>query len=339
MTLPLSGNDAADPDWARLPRRRIPGFVTALYRGGERQVDLRAPYRVIPVQQAPGTAGILPPIFKLQMQTTTPLNNADGVGMEFRAEKYRLRAVVQAQVRLNRPSLEFHLGIDNGNVDARLILHNAAGLKLAFDSAVDAGGPRNVTWYSPAGSISFPISGPVPLAFDVRQDLYVDTQFASGTASFSAGGNYDFNADLGLTYHGGKFDVVGPRGVTARKALMDNITGVSIAPRRFAFRHALTITAGVGAVGFTAGPQLVLGTRLEVKQGGNTGIIQCQGAALTMGIKGGVGWTIPRLVTKFVNSFLALIRVAEIADHGGVFTNWKYLFTQKAETSGQICEG
>jgi hypothetical protein len=73
-------------------------------------------------------------------------------------------------------------------------------------------------------------------------------------------------------------------------------------------------------VGVTAGPQLVLGTRLEVKQGGNTGIIQCQGAALTMGIKGGVGWTIPRLVTKFVNFLLALIRVSQVAHHAGIYT-------------------
>jgi len=327
MSLPLSGDDAATSDWASIrPAAEGPRLQSLAYRMPARQ-------------QRPGTAGILPPVFKLNLQTTTPLNDADGWGMEFRGEKYGLRAVVQAQVRLQKPWLEFHLSINSGHVDARLILHNAAGLKLAFDSAVDSGGPRNVNWYSPAGSFSFPISGSVPLAFDVRQELYMDIQFLSGTSSFSAGGNYDFNGDLGLTYQNAKFDFVGPKGLTERKRVMDNVTGVAIAPRRFAFRHAVIVTAGVGGAGFTAGPQLIVGTRLEVKQGGNTGIIQCQGAALTMGVKGGVGWTIPRLLAKFVNLFLNLIQVQEIADHGGIHTNWKFLFTQKTETAGQICGG
>jgi hypothetical protein len=326
MSLPLSGNDAASSDWARaLPTPD----------GGLRP----AAYRTAALQQMPGTPGILPPIFKLKMQTTTPLNDADGVGMEFRGEQFGLRAVVQAQIRLDKPWLEFKLNITNGNVDSRLILHNAAGLKLAFDSAVDEGGPRNVKWYSPAGSISFPISGPVPLAFDVRQDLYLDTQFLSGSSSFSAGGDWDFNADVGLTYQNTKFVFVGPKGLTARKRVMDNVTGVSIAPRRFAFRHALIVTAGVGGAGFTAGPQLILGTRLEVKQAGNTAIVQCQGVALTMGVKGGVGWTIPRLLARFVNIFLSLLRVQQIEDHGGIHSDWNFLFAEKTETSGHICGG
>lgn len=325
VTLPLTDSDASSSDWATAPqmlspRDSGPRFLSAAYQ--------------------------LPPVFRLSTQAQTPLNNADGVGMEFRGEKYGLRAVVQAQVRLQKPSLEFHLSLNNGVVNSKLILHNAAGLKIAFDSAVDEGGPRNITWFSPAGSLSFPISGPVPLAFDVRQELYLDTQFASGTSSFSAGGNYDFNADIGLTYQSGKFDVVGPKGVTARKDMIEHISGVSLAPRRFAFRHALIITAGVGGAGFTAGPRLVVGTRLEVKHGGNLGIIQCQDVVLSMGVKGGVGWTVPRLLTQFVNAFLSLVRAQQISDHGGITTDWKILFTQKeqvasgttgTDTHSQIC--
>ncbi len=332
MTLPLSGDDAASSEWASMPPMGTPGSVSGAQRGAQPRFQLAA-YQ-------------LPPVFRLRMQATTPLNDADGWGMEFRGEKYGLRAVVQAQVRLQQPWLEFHLGIDNGKIDARLVLHNAAGLKLAFDSAVDEGGPRNVTWSLPAGSLSFPISGPVPLAFDVRQELYIDTQFASGASSFSAGGAYDFSGDVGLIYQNGTFDVIGPKGLTPRKEIMDHVTGISLAPRRFAFRHALIVTAGVGGAGFTAGPQLVLGTRLEVKNGGNIGIIQCQAVALTMGAKGGVGWTVPRLIVKFVNVFLSFVRVEPIQDHGGVYTGWKYLFTRNAhaavgvkgeDTESKIC--
>jgi hypothetical protein len=334
-TLPLDGDDAIPPDWAGIPRAHAPRIENASF--SYPAVFFRPAAYAFAPQNSPQTPGILPKAFKLQMQTLTPLNNADGVGMEFGGEKYGLRAAVQAQLRLNQPSLEFSLGINNGQVNATLILHNAAGLKLAFDSAVDEGGPRNITWYSPAGSISFPVSGPVPLAFDVRQELFLEAQFMSGSSSFSAGGNYDFNADIGFTYQNKQFNLVAPKGLTVRKAIMDNMTGVAIAPRRFAFRHAITVTAGLGGAGFTIGPQLILGTRIEVKEGGDTGIVQCKGATLTMGVKGGVGWTIPRPIAKVVNFFLNLVQVKPIQDHGGIHTDWKYWLNQQVQTGGAIC--
>jgi hypothetical protein len=219
-TLPLSGDDAISSDWASLIEPKSPTSASSQRWNGAYLVP--AAYQ-------------LPPVFRLKMQAPTPLNNADGIGMEFRSEKYGLRTVVQAQVRLQKPSLEFNLSIHSGSVNGTIILHNAAGLRLAFDSAVDEGGPRNVTWFAPAGSMSFPISGPVPLAFDVRQELYLDAQFAAGASSFNAGGNYDLNADFGLTFQKGKLEAVGPKSITARKDVIDNITGISIAPRRFAF--------------------------------------------------------------------------------------------------------
>jgi len=330
-TYPLDGDDAIPPDWAGIPKGLTPGMesTTSNYPASF--------LRTVAYNDPPRAPGILPPIFKLQMQTLTPLNNNEGVGMEFRGEKYGLRAVVQAQVRLKQPSLDFKLNIDNGAVESTLILHNAAGLRLAFDSAVDEGGPRHITWAAPFGSMSFPVGGPVPLAFDLRQDLFLDVQFLSGTSSFSAGGDYDFNADFGFTYRNKQFNVITPQGLTIRKAIMNNMNGVSIAPRSFAFRHAITATAGIGGAGFTIGPQLVLGTRIQVKEAGDTAIVQCKGSTLMMGVKGGVGWTIPRPLAQVVNFFLNIVNAKPIKDHGGIHTDWKYWVNRKAEEGGSIC--
>jgi hypothetical protein len=330
-TSPLDGDDAIPPDWART--RWTPTLQNASTSSNYPASFLRT----VAYNDPPRAPGILPPAFKLQMQTLTPLNNDDGIGMEFRGEKYGLRAVVQAQVRLKQPSLEFHLSINNGTVESTLILHNAAGLRLAFDSAVDEGGPRRIKWAAPFGSMSFPVGGPVPLSFDLRQDLFLDVQFLAGTSSFSAGGDYDFNADFGFTYHNKQFSVITPQGLTIRKAIMNNMTGVSIAPRSFAFRHAITATAGLGGAGFTIGPQLVIGTRIEVKEGGDTGIVQCKGSTLLMGVKGGVGWTIPRVLAPVINFFLNLVRQKPIQDHGGIHTDWKFWVNRKAEEGGNIC--
>jgi hypothetical protein len=328
---PLDGDDAVPPDWETISQEYAPGhgrpsssYPAAVLRNAAFTEMAQAP-------------GILPPVFKLQMQAGEPIKDSDGLGVEFRGDKYGLRTVVQVQLRLDQPWLEFSLHVDNGAVDSKLVLHNAAGLKLAFDSAVDEGGPRRISWYAPVGSKSFPLSTTVPLAFDIRQDLYLDAQFLSGSSSFSAGGNYDFNADIGFTYQNKNFTVVAPKGLTVTKAVMNNMTGVSIAPRRFAIRHAIIATAGLGGAGFTIGPQLILGTRIEVKEGGDTGIVQCKGSRLKMGIKGGVGWTIPQVLAKVVNFFLNLLRTKPIKDHGGIHTDWKYWVDRDAEVGGAIC--
>lgn len=290
-------------------------------------------------QDGPRYPGIIPQPFNLELKTSKPLNNADGIGMEFSHEGNGARIIVQVQLRTNKPRLEAHIGIDHGNVNARVILHNAAGLKLAFDSAVNEQFPGAVRWYSPAGQLSFPLSGPVPLSFDVRQDLYLDAEFAARKSSFSAGGDFDLNADFGFIYQNGKFDALGPKGINARTSVLHNITGVSIGPRRFAMRHAIIATAGLGGAGFTIGPQLIVGTRMEVKKGSDVALVDCRGASLAMGVKGGVGWTIPRPIQRVVNFFLKLINVTPMADRGGVFTDWKYLFNRSAQSNSAICGG
>ena len=324
MNLPLEGPDAAPPERSAVPEMQD-RFDALLLAGGTPAI------KPVAFFQTPGSAGILPTSPKVGFEAARPLINSDGIGVELRHQGHGVRLVAQAQLRMKAPSVEFHLSIDNGTVDAKVLLHNAAGLKLAFDSAVSDDFSGNLNWYwIPPGSLSIPLSGPVPLSIDARQEVWVQTVFSAKHSSFSAGGDYDINADFGVTYHNKKFTLLGPQGITVRKSMLNNMTGVSLGPRGLVISHNLIVTGGLGMGGFTTGPSLHIGTSVGAALGSNIGIIQCSTVSLAMNVRGGVGWTIPHPVAKFVNFFLHIVNVAPIPDHGGILSRWKQLFNKYA---------
>jgi hypothetical protein len=334
-TFPIEGEDAASPEWAA----QLPAI--APHRPS---VSLEAPGAVVrwaylrsPPQSGPVAPGI-PQGLNTQFYTK-PLRPSEGPGAELRHGGSGLRLVTQVQIRAPKPSLDFHIRIDNGNVDAAIVLKNAAGLKLAFDSAADETFAGQVNWYAAGPDFSIPLSGPVPLSITLKQGIWVRTAFSARSASFSAAGDYDLNADIGMTYSKGKFALVGPKAVQVRQSLLQNMGGVSIGPRGLVISHQGSLTAGVGAFGFTTGPQFELGTSFGIAQGSNVGIVNCRGVTLAMNLRGGVGWTIPKPVQKFVNFFLRLVRARQIEDYGGIRTNWLKLLQLQAQSESPICGG
>jgi hypothetical protein len=336
VTFPLEGADAALPEWSRTPGAIAPSRAPAA--PGRALLVTPAALRAARAQNAPVSPGITQ---RLNLTWhTTPLNDAHGIGAELRHDARGIRLIAQVQIRVPAPSLDFHLKIWNKYATGRLILKNAAGLTLAFDGATGEAFSGNVNWHSIGPGFSIPLAGPVPLAVDVRQDIWVRTAFSARQSMFSAGGDYGLNGDVGLAFQGTHFMTVGPKGLTVERSLMRNMNAVSMGPSGLVISHVATVTAGVGAWGFTTGPSFGLATSLGVAQGSSAGIVQCQGATLSMHVQGGVGWTIPQAVAKFVNFFLDILRVKPIPDHGGAYTDWRPLFPpMRAQTESQVCGG
>jgi hypothetical protein len=340
VEFPLEGDVATPPEWSVVPPRIAPAAWSS------------PPARTIPFfwkpvalgltavqQQLPGAPGILPIVPPLKWHTK-PLVNADGIGVDLRHESTGLRVIAQVQMRLERPRLDFHLSIEDKKVEARVILKNAAGLRVAFDAAGNEAFAGTVDWYAPApGVLTIPLSGPAGLHVDVRQGIWVRTVFSARQTMFSAGGDYVLNGDIGFTFHDGKFEEVGPKGLTVRQSLMSNMSGVSMGPAGMVISHQVTITAGVGFWQFTTGPTADIGTSVGVAQGSSIGIVNCRGANITMNVRGGVGWTIPRPIVEVVNFFLRIVGVKQVQDHGGIHTKWLRLFQQQAQTESPVCGG
>lgn len=287
--------------------------------------------------QSDSRAGFVPISVNTNQKESRKLDDANGVGMQLYGDGKGLRALAQVQLRIAKPTLDAHISINAGKVDASVLFHNAAGIRISFESAVNEQFPGKLRWYSPAGQLSFPISGPVPFSIDIRQDIFLDAVFVSRVSSFSGSGQYDFNADIGFTLHDGKFDVVGPKGISVKQELMSSYNGISIAPRELALRHGVTFTAGLGGAGFTIGPQVILGTRVEAVKGSDVGLVDCRGAFLTLGVKGGVGWTIPRVIADVINAILSIIHVTPVPDHKGTYSDWKYFINRRIQTGNGLC--
>jgi hypothetical protein len=317
---------------------------------GNRSSDVARPAsrRIRPVayvsddgQQLPGSPGILPVLPPIRFQAQTPLKKEDGPGTELRYgdDARGVRIAAQAQLYLKKPTVDFHLRINFGDVDAALVLHNAAGLRLAFDSAVSDQFSGNINWYAPAGGFTVQLSGSPPLALNIRNDLWVQTVFSAKQSVFNAAGEYEFNADIGFTFRNKQFTFQGPQGLTVRRSPMANMNGVSLGPRGLLLRHAVSMTVGVGVLEFTVGPLVAIGTSAGVAMGSDIGIVQCRGASVSVQMKGGMGWTIPRAIASFVNAFLSIFKVKGIPDHGDYSTPWHEVASHHARSTSPICGG
>ncbi|MFN8573032.1 MAG: hypothetical protein U0132_13365 [Gemmatimonadaceae bacterium] len=329
LKLPVEGDDAALPDWAAPPNT-----------GARTQNDQPLPAGIVRHVSSQAVAPGIPQRLDLSFKTRI-LNRADGPAIELAHEADGVRLVAQAQLRLKAPRLEFFLDISSGKIrEARVVLRNAAGLRLAFDSAVNEEFAGNIKWFFPAGGVSIPISANAPLSVNIRQDIWVQTAFSAKQSVYSAEADIDLNADVGFTFQNGSFHLVGPTGLSVRKTVSSGMSGVSVGGRTGVYvRQALTVTGGLGVWEFSTGPSFSFGTALDASMGASEGEVQCKGANLSTHLRAGVGWTIPPVVAKFVNFFLRVINVKQIPDHGGLYTPWTQLKEYKEQTSSPICSG
>jgi hypothetical protein len=333
LSMPLEGDAAALPAWSAAISPGTPSpFADAHWS--------QQGARIIPAgfdqRQGPVSPGI-PQRLDMKFQTKDTLSNTDGIGAEMKYSKNGIVLKAQVQLLVQKPKLDFHVTINQNEVDTTVILRNVGGLRLAFDAAAGADFSGSTDWYLPdVGDISVPI-GTLPLSITLRQDIWVRSAFTSKQSAFSAGGEYTLNADFGFTSHNGVVKVIGPTGLTVKQSLMNNIFGISLSPVGMTLSHEAKITAGIGTLAFTAGPTLHIGTSLQVRKGSSIGIVPCLGAALSMNVKGSVGYSIPGKIQDYVDDFFTLIHAPPIPKTLAE-TAWANLFSQEVKTDSPICK-
>lgn len=328
VSFPLEGDKIRQPP-SGVDMRPLLGSTTAspamLEYGGH----------LLKTQVSPG----IPQRINVGFQTS-PLITGKGFGAELRHQGKGVVIVAQAQLQIATPELDLYIKVIDDHVSARLILKNTAGLLLAFDAVTGDDFSRNVHWHMPFQGVSFPLGGPAPFTIDFRHSVDVETVFSGKNSQFSARGEYGLKGDIGLVYSGKQLMTVGPHGFSTLSSLFKNMSGTSFGPRGIIISHHLNIVAGMGYLGFSAGPSAKILTSLGTARGSDGGIVRCAGATLAMQMTGGVGWTIPAGLAEAVNAVLSLFRVDPIPDHGGVYLPWQHLFPPKtAGAEAGICGG
>ena len=288
-------------------------------------------------QGLPAAPGI-PQRLDLSFHATEPLDKTFGPGIALAHDSNGLRLIAQFQVQMARPNVNCLISVTAGGIDhAHFILKNAAAIKVAFDAAANRDFSRNVSLFMPGLSLDIPV-GVTGLSIAFRHGVWLDTNIAARTSLFSAGGVYRLDLNLGLRYAQRELRPVVPAGLTVEQDLFRNMSGVSVGATGLRLGHTLSVTAGIGALGFTAGPSVNLHTQFQIGRGPTITLVQCRDVAVAVGVDAGLGWSIPGPIADFANEFLRLIGVRPIANHGTlVKTGTVWPFNRRVQSAAPAC--
>jgi hypothetical protein len=263
-----------------------------------------------------------PDVSKLVNFKTTPFANTSGVGMLVASDGGGLKVSAEARVHLARPTLDVHLDITptGGITEASVELKGAAGLTWKFAVGTDVGLSANVNGLlQPNTDFSVPVGGigPLPLAVTVRQRFQIKTALGVRNSTLSATGDYTFNGGFKIGYFNKRWDVAGPIGFSARQSVLQSAAGISMAASGLNLGHQMRVIVGVGAHGFAAGPYLSFTSAVGLFKGSDLGMIPCKEATLVVNLSGGVGYSIPKGVTRLINSVLRALNIKYEIDGEG----------------------
>jgi hypothetical protein len=307
-------------------------------RGGSAFITRPVAWSPFDEQQGLPVSPGIPQRIDPSFHVTEPLDKTFGPGIEVAHESNGLRMVAQFQVQLGKPDVDCFISVTGGRVDeARFIIKNSARLRIAFDAVASRDFSKDVSWYMPGLALDIP-AGPTGISISFRQGIWLDTSIRARSSMFSAGGIYRLNANLGIRYEHGKLSPVVPDGLTIERNLFKNMSGVSVGKSGLRLGHTLSVIAGIGALGFTAGPGVDLHTQFQIGRGPTITIVQCRDVAVAVGVDGNLSWSIPGPIKDLVNAFLKLVNVRPIADHGQVLkttTVWPY--NRRVQSASPVC--
>lgn len=266
----------------------------------------------------------VPDVSNLVNFKTQPFANSSGIGMRVSSDAGGLKVTSQAFVRLEKPTLDVVIKITptGGITQASVELRGAAGLTFQFAAGTDVGRKANVNGIlEPDIDFSIPVGGigPLPVSVTVRQRFVVQTAFGVRNSTISATGDYTFQGGFKVGYFDGKWDVAGPIGFQAKQSMMQTAGGISIAATGINLTHQMRVIVGVGVMGFAVGPYTSFTSAVGLFKGSDLGLVACKEATLVVSLRGGVGYSIPKVVTSFINSFLSALNIRyRIRGEGGL---------------------
>jgi hypothetical protein len=243
----------------------------------------------------------------------------EGVRIGYSTPTGRMAATVQ--INQGQPLLDFRIDIDFGGLQQAVFeLHGPRSIEFQFDAAT-----KNVSGNYKSPTLEIPLSyvfflGSVPFTVTLTQSIFGSIQLA-GQAAFSTTGEYTINGGLGFRYTragGLKYDK--PTFSTQLSALK-NAASLSVGINAVSLGYGITLSVGIGVPGFNAGPYFHIGAKLVIDKDGSppqTSLTAgCADAAVYIAGNFGVGYRIPDVVTKIVNSFLSLLNAKPIQGTGG----------------------
>ena len=228
-----------------------------------------------------------------------------------------------AKLTLDNPNFTFRLDISGGHLKtAEVELSGLASVRVGFDGGTNADFKNPNQAFELPLDTSFPIPGiPVPFAATFHQSILVQTMFTAKNATFHALGKYGFGGTITAGVIDGHLGATAPVFIDTKQNLAESLNGASFGVNGLVLGYGGKFLVGLGAYSFAVGPYLSVNTTVGATRGSDaqgpiTGYT-CRSAQYNMALDYGVGYAIPNIVVKALNSFLSLFHAKPItATHG-----------------------
>ncbi|MCU1382469.1 MAG: hypothetical protein JWL71_1166 [Acidobacteria bacterium] len=294
-----------------------------------------------------GDAGGQPPadpgrdVSNLVHFNVKPVANRFGIGLEVGSDAGGLKLYANSTLHIAAPTFEGKIDITplGGLTNAYLRLTGGAGLTWKFAVGTDLGLRANVNGIiQPDTDFSLPIGGlgPLPVSVTVRQRLLVKTALGVKNTTLSATGVYSFNGAFTIGFVNGDWTVGGPVDFSTDQNMMKTAEGISLGAAGLDLTDEIKVIAGIGVHGFAAGPYFRVTSAMGVFKGSSAGMIACKEATIDVKLSAGVGYIIPKVVTKLFNAILSALNIKYRIDGEGSLSagSPQTLFTDTSTLKG-----
>jgi hypothetical protein len=267
-----------------------------------------------------------PDVSNLVNFKVVPIANRFGIGLEAGSDAGGLKLYTRATLHIAAPKFVAKIDITpaGGLTQASLTLSGGAGLTWKFAAGTDVGRRANVNGIlTPDTDFSIPIGGlgPLPVALTVRQRLVVNTALGVRDTTLSASGDYTFDGAFTVGVVNKQWTIAGPTNFTTQQNMMKTAEGISFGATGIDLTDEIKVIAGIGVHGFAAGPYFRVTSALGVFKGSSLGMIECKEATIDVKLSGGVGYVIPKVVTKLFNAILSGLNIKYRIDGEGGFNS------------------
>lgn len=238
-----------------------------------------------------------------------------------------------ATLHVESPRIRFVLKISGARVtQCELEFHGAAGLTMGFKAGTQGGGNLSV-WKDLPVDVTIPIQGPVPFSVLIRQGSMIKTAFTARNSIVQDFAEYTFTGSFRLGYNNGSWGIAAPTNFTVKHSPLTSLNGASMGVTGIVLLHRVKVMVGIGAFGFATGPYTALDSTLAVTRGSDAaglawgpptvrGLARCKQATIAMDLAVGIGYMIPRPVTRALNALMRALNIKHrIGSSGGLETN------------------
>ena len=302
-----------------LTARRVP----------ERVAQALPPLGLPPGVNAPIPGTDIPPVEIDQTLGATPcLIKCGGLGLEMTYDKDGVKIYGSAVLYLQNPRAKVNLNIDQGVRSTGIHLAGIAGFRAHFELGADKTFSHNVHIRGEIPlDLMFLVNTLTPVSVHFTQVLLLDTGFSARTSVLAGTFDYSICCSVGVGYNGTGVGGDAPQHFSAKNDVPRDVTGISVGINSFRIALRQQVLLGFGILGFATGPyvgvaegstllkQSSIATPLMVPVPGAPDI-GCRQATFDFTIDGGVGWTIPHIITKVVNFFLGLFHSKPLPSSG-----------------------